>query len=233
MKRFLTLLLAMCLALALCGCRFITKSIIETDGTAAGTDVPADDSLLYDHGLELAGLLEEMLSSGEYFQLMTSSQEVSDIIMPLMRSDFSEPGSAYMIALSEDAIPLLMDAGDVDMDNFSAPLREFVERRVLNSVPTMLNARAGSSALAAASICTVSNTWVGETLEQDCYLLYFYPYACPIVVTFCGGDGFVQGSATLLLGDTVTEDSLDEVAGLFRELGAEGMHIKKLEINND
>lgn len=226
MKRFLTLLLALCLALSLCGCELKTSTITKTEGVTVG------DALLYGQGLELAELLEEMLSSGEYFQLMTDSQEISDVIMPYMRTDFSEPGSAYRITLSEDAIPLLMDAGDVDMDKFSEPLREFLEHRVLNSVPTMLNAQGGSSVLAAASICTISHTWAGESLEQDCYLLYFYPDACPIAVAFCGGDGFVEGSATLLLGGNVTEDSLDEVAGMFSELGAEGMHVEKLEVES-
>ena len=53
------------------------------------------------------------------------------------------------------------------------------------------------------------------------------------MVTFCGGDGFVQGSAMLLLGDTVTEDSLDEVLEMFSELGDEVLRIEKLDISND
>lgn len=229
MKKLIPLLLALCLVLGLSGC---TAFLFDKRESPADRTTSVDDNQLYGHGLELAGLLEEILSSGEYFQLMTNSQEVSDVIMPYIRSDFSDPGSAYKITLSEDAIPLLMGMADVDLDSFSPSLREFLEHRIRSSVPTMLNAQSGSSVLAAASLCTISQTWVGETLEEDCYLLLFYPYACPIVVTFCGGDGYVEGSAMLLLGDNVTEDSLEDVAELFRSLGPEGLHVQKLDIDN-
>ena len=169
MKRFLTLLMALCLLLGLSGCKFISSTITRTE------NVSADSGLLYDQGLELAGMLEEILSSGEYMLMMSGSQEINDVIMPYMRSDLSEPESVYMITPSEDMIPILMGMEEVDLDSFSAPLREFLEHRVLSSLPTMLNSQGGSSVLAAASICNVSNVWAGETLDEDCYLLYFYP----------------------------------------------------------
>lgn len=213
MKKFLCLALALCLMLGLCGCRFITKEIIERDGTVS------DDQALYEHGIEMAELLEEMLSTDQYLQLMSGSAEINAVLGPYKHADFSEPESVYRVTPSEDVIPILMGMSEVDLEDFSEPLREYLERRVISTLPTTINAQGGSSILAAASICTVSDVWAGETLEQDCYLLYFYPDSCPLMVTFHGGDGYIDGSAMLLLADNVTEDSMDEVMELFDQLG--------------
>lgn len=213
MRKLLCFALALCLVLGLCGCRFITKEIIEQDVTVSG------DEALYEHGLEMAELLEDMLSTDQYFQLMSSSEEINAVLTPYLRADFSEPGSVYRVTPSEDVIPILMGMSEVDLEDFSEPLREYLERRVISTLPTTINAQGGSSVLAAASICTVSDVWAGEALEEDCYLLYFYPEACPIMVTFHGGDGYIDGSAMLLLADNVTEDSMDEVTELFDQLG--------------
>lgn len=227
MKKLLCLALALFLMLGLCGCQFIAKEIIERDVTSA------DDAALYKHGLELAEVLDEMLSNDQYLQLISDSGEINAVLEPYIRTDFSEPESVYRITPSEDLISILTDMGEIDLDGFSESLRKFWERRALNYVPNMLNAQSSSTVLAASSLFTFSDTWVGETLEEDCYLLYFYPDSCPVIATFYGGDGYIEGSAALLLGENVTDDSLDEVENIFSELGAENMQVEKLDINSN
>lgn len=227
MKKFLCLILALCLVLGLCGCQFITKKIVETEA------VSADGAALYGHSIELAELLEEMLKTPEYFQLMTSSVSVSEIIMPYMRSDLSEPESAYMLVLPEEALPALMNTAEIDMSGFSEPLREFMLHRMQNSVPTILNSQAGAEILAASSILTVSDSWPGETLEMGCYVLLMYPYSCPVMVSFYGKEGLIEGTATMLLSEPIDGSSLDAVNELFSYLDIEGMYIKELDIDND
>lgn len=238
MKKLLTFLLALCLVMGLCGCQVITKEIIERDATAAEGTVlkenidqvaALDDTALYEHGMELAELLEEMLGSPEYFELMGGSERLGQVIDPLMRADLSQPESAYLVTLSEDALPLLMDAAEVDMDQFSDGMRDFLERRMISSVPSLLNSRQGAETLAAASILTVSDAWAGEGLEQGCYLVFNYPNACPVMVSFYGGDGLIEGTAAMLIGEPLEEDSIEGVRELFGYLGIEGMHIKELE----
>lgn len=238
MKRFLALSLALGLMLGLCGCQLITKEIIERDTTASEGTVlkenadraaALDDAALYEHGMELAELLEEMLSSPEYFEMMGGSERLGEVINPLMRADLSDPESAYLVTLSEDALPLLMDAAKVDMDQFSDGMRDFLERKMISSVPSILNSRQGAETLAAASILTVSDAWAGENLELGCYLILNYPDACPVMVSFCGGDGVIQGTAAMLIGEPWEEDSIEGAQELFSYLGIEGTHAKKLE----
>lgn len=223
MKKPLIFLLALCLMMGLCGCQAITKEIIQRDATVS------DDAALYEHGMELAELLEEMLGSPEYFEMMGGSERLGEVIAPLMRADLSQPESAYLVTLSEEALPLLMDAAEVDMDQFSHRMREFLERRMISSVPSILNSRQGAETLAAASILTVSDAWAGENLELGCYLILNYPDACPVLVSFWGGDGLIEGTAAMLIGEPLEEDSMEGVHELFSYLGIEGMHVKKLE----
>ncbi len=242
MKRFLSLVLALCLALGLSGCQIVAKEIIERDAVSPEGPVLRDNvdthtglegTALYRDSLELAGLLEEMLRSPEYFALMGGSDHLGEVIIPLMRSDLSEPESAYLITLSEDALPLLMDTAEVDMEDFSPGLRKFLERRMFQSMPTMLNSQQGAETLAAASILTVSQTWAGESLEESCYVVLHYPDACPVMASFWGGDGLTEGTATLLIGTALEEDSIPDVAKLFQQLGIAGMHVQELEIDED
>lgn len=83
MKKLLVFILALCLVTGLCGCQVITKEIIERDAAAA------DDTTLYEHGMELAELLEEMLGSPEYFEMMSGSERLEEDSIEGVRGLFS------------------------------------------------------------------------------------------------------------------------------------------------
>lgn len=227
MKRFAALALALLLALGLYGCLPKSSTVTKIES------VPVDDTSLYGHSLELAGLLEEMLQSPAYFTLMSDADNLHEVITPLMRAGLSEPAGAYLVSLPPDALPQLMAAAEVDLDQFSGGLQAFLQRRMLNAVPSILNAQAGAETLAAASILTASKAWAGETLEQGCYVVLHYPHACPVMVSFCGGEGLVEGAATMLIGATLEEDALQGLSGLFDSLGIEGIEVRKLETGHD
>lgn len=91
----------------------------------------------------------------------------------------------------------------------------------------------GAETLAAASILTVSQAWAGESLEESCYMVLHYPDACPVIVSFWGGDGLMESTATLLIGTALEEDSIPDMAKLFQQLGIAGMHVQELEIDED
>lgn len=227
MRRFLALILALCLVPGLSGCQVITTGIIRTQEASSGEDA------LYDHSLELAELLEEMLSSPEYFEMMGGSAQLSEVINPLMRSDLSEPESAYRAVLPEDAFLSLMNAAESDIDDFPGPLQEFIKRKIHHSMLSILNSQAGAETLAAASILTVSDAWAGDTLEQNCYVVLIYPDVCPVIVSFYGRDGFLEGTASMLLGVSLDEDSPEAVSGLFQYFDTDDMLIEELDIDKN
>lgn len=234
MRKLLCFALALCLVLGLCGCQIITREIIGMDGGSHDdTEGFVTDEALYEHGMELGELLEEMLRSPEYFDLMGGSDRLSEVIIPLMRADLSEPESAYIVELSPDALPLLMSAAEADLDSIPGGLRDFIERRMISSVPSIINSQQGAETLAAASILTVSGAWPDGELEAGRYLILNYPYVCPVMVSFCGENGVVSGTATMLIGSALEEDTMDGVYELFGYLGIDGMDIRKLDTDKE
>lgn len=220
--------------LGLCGCQFVTREIIGREaGSGGDTEGFVTDEALYGRGMELAELLEEMLSSPEYFDLMGGADRLGEVIVPLMRADLSEPESAYIVELSPDALPLLMSAADADLDSIPGVLRDFLERRMISSVPSILNSQQGAEALAAASILTVSGTWPDGELDSGRYLILNYPYVCPVMVCFWGENGVVSGTAAMLIGSALEEDTMDGVHELFGYLGIDGMDIRKLDTDKE
>ncbi len=53
------------------------------------------------------------------------------------------------------------------------------------------------------------------------------------MASFWGGDGLMEGTATMLIGEPLDEDSVQGVAALFQQLGMDGIEVKQLEINED
>ena len=192
-------------------------------------DVPlADDATLYRQGLEMAGLLEEMVNSPQYLDVITTADSVRAVLEPLEDQDFSQPEKVYKVGFTPEALASLASEGAVDLEEFSRPLREFVLHRMQNSVLSILNSRAGAETLAAASICTVSQVYDVENIPQNAILFYFYSDACPVMVSFHNGTASLQANATFLLSGDLDGDSIDALEELFQEFGAE-VEVEELE----
>ncbi len=60
---------------------------------AACGDAPAkaEEKSLYDHGLELIALLDEMAESKEYLSLFSANDELMEILAEAAEGDFSKP----------------------------------------------------------------------------------------------------------------------------------------------
>ena len=215
-----------CSVLALCRCALLCSCV----GQSAQTDVPlADDATLYSQGLEMAGLLEEMVNSEQYLDLMSTAESVRAVLEPLEGQDFSRPESVYRVTFSQEVLASLASEGAVDLEEFSRPLRKFVLHRMQNSVLSMLNSRAGAETLAAASICTVSQTYEVENIPENAIFFYFYPDACPVMVSFHNGTASLQANAAFLLSGALEEGSAGALEELFQEFG-EGVTVEELEI---
>lgn len=218
---------AVCLFLAALLCFSLYACQVKESTTI--TVAAADQAALYEMGLEQAALLEEMVNSQDYMALMTASTSLQAVLEPVQGKSLSEPTSAYAVSLDAEALLELAAEGQVDLSAFSDPLREFVLHRLQNSILSILNSRAGTEALAAASICTVSHTYVGRSIERDALYLYFFPDAFPVMVSFHDGGGIVQANSTFLFGNVLTEDTLEAVSSLFESMGLADVQVERVE----
>lgn len=226
MRKFAAVVLMLAMCLALCSCAVKESSSMTITVSAA------DQALLYGQGLEQAALLEEMVNAEEYMALMTASDSILAVLKPVQGKSLTAPTSVYAVSFDSEALLSLAAGGDVDLSGFSDSLREFVLHRLQNSILSILNSRAGTESLAAASICTVSHTYVGESIEKDTLYVYFFPDAFPVMVSFHNGSGVVQTNSTFLFGNVLTEDSMEAITQLFEGMGVEAQ-VEKIDLKDE
>lgn len=197
-------------------------------GLAACGDAPAkaEEKSLYDHGLEMIALLDEMAGSEEYLSLFSSSEELTAILTEAANGDFSKPQAVYKLSGGGDRVMYMSD--EIEAFNaLSDTLKENVRSRLFSALVTKINAQAGSMVLAASSICTAGKTFVSSELTENMTYIYVFENAVPAAVTFTmGEDGAVSASAAFIL-----HDGIDiSVEGLSGFLGEFGLKLEEVEL---
>lgn len=180
--------------------------------TACGT-ADAPEKSLYEQGLEVIVLMDEMIHSEGYVDIYTGSEVIQEIIHTLAKGDYAAPKAVYAISLPAGGLPteIPKDASDA--------LRNTIQHRMVSAVVTQINAMSGAETLAAASVCTAGKTFVSTELTEDLIYLYTYNNAHPIAVTFTSGeDSTVTASGMFLLHEDFPRDSAEEMEAFLSEL---------------
>ena len=213
MKRLFSLCLAAVVLLTACGAKKETS--------------------LYAHGLELISLMGEMVQSDAYSEMFFSAPQVKESVEKTARAAaagaYEKPASVYQITVGEEGLmETIISAAeaDVNFDGMSAELKAYVQSRILSSLASILNAGAGTEALAASSVYMCSKSFVcGEASENTAYL-YFYEEAIPVLVTFLAGeDHAVYASGSYILNEDITD--AESLSSLF---GLSGFQVKELTV---
>lgn len=206
MKKTLALILALMLSLALVGCNNSSNSTEQTKS-------------LYEHGIELISLMQEMAESDAYFTLYTANDELKEIISAAGNGDYAEPKEVYQIKISEDMISGMAEVEGID--SLSDQLKAHVISRTYTAVATQINAAGGANMLAAASICTAGKTFVSSELTENTIYLYTYENATPAIVTFVAGEGgAVSASSYFIFYDDFKTDTAENIEQFFAEIAA-------------
>lgn len=186
-------------------------------GCSAGTQ---NQKSLYDHGLELVSMLDEMSENEEYLQIYTGASSIGEIVSGISAGDYSAPSNVYEITVSEENLSAMAELSRID--SASEQLQNFVKQRMLAALITQVNAMAGAETLAATSVCTAGKTFVNEELDSAMFYLYVYEDTPPIAVTFVpGDDSTVSATANFILYDEFTCGSSAEIKEFFSELAPE------------
>ncbi len=164
---------------------------------------------IYEHGLDIVELLEEIVHNEEYITMFSGSGEIAEIINGIAEGDYSEPEVVYQITLNEQA---LLEAEEMMPNDISEALKQSLQNRLLASLPTNMNARNGAKNLAATAICTAGKTFVNTDIEESLIYLYVYEDALPVVITFIIGEhDTVSASGHFLFSDVLDQASLEEM----------------------
>ena len=180
--------------------------------TACGTRKEQDS--IYEQGLEVVALMDEMADSQSYVQMFTGNNQISEVIQSNTNGDYSEPVKVYEVVLQNDnSLGLLRN--DETQESMSDKLKEIISKKVNASVITQLNAHGGSENLAASTICTAEISFVNNEVKEDVIYIYVYENTAPVAVMFSQeGNDIVSANGTFMFGEefrNLTEESISEL----------------------
>lgn len=88
----------------------------------------SSNKTLYEEGLEVISLMEEMASNDTYLKIYSASSEIQDIVRNAGEGDFSEPKAIYKVAISEETLLALAEiTGSEATDGLSDTLKGYVQ----------------------------------------------------------------------------------------------------------
>ena len=181
-----TMILAMMLTCMGCG-------VQKTDGKS-----------LREQGMDIIQVMEEMVKSEDYGNLMSDSADLAEIRRQLAAGDYTSPAAVYVMSGPSSA-----DALKKQLDSKSA-----------TALASQLNAMKGTAALAGTSLYTAGKTFVSDELTENAIYLYTFQNGYPIVVAFTAGeDHAVTAQGTFILWEDIEGESMEFLRNLLQEFG--------------
>ena len=178
---------------------------------------------LYEHGMDVVMLMDEMVSSSSYGSLMSSSEEIEQMRLMLAAGDYAAPQAVYEMEIPTVGDMFAYAEVDAVTASFSDSLKKLLDNRSAASLVTMINSQSGVAALAASSVYTAAKTFVSSETEEGILYLYTFQDGNPIAVVFTTGeDGTVTATGTFLMAEGFDAASAEQLQALFREAGFPG-----------
>ena len=207
----------------------VVISIVLALGVSGCGGGNSSNKTLYEQGLEVISLMEEMASSDTYLKIYSVSSEIQDIMRTAGEGDFSEPKAIYRVATSEETLLGLAEiAGSEAPEGLSDTLKGYVQSRMNGAIINQVNATGGAATLAAASICTGGKTFVSDELTEDVIYLYTYESAVPVAISFAvGEDGAVSATGNFILYEGFNVDTEQDIKDFFEEFSVKVEAIAK------
>ena len=191
--------------------------------TACGTK--KEQVSLYEQGLEVVALMDEMADSQSYVQIFTGNTQISELIQSNTNGDYSNPQAVYEVVLQKDNYQGLLGNEEIQ-ETMSDELKGIIRKKVNASVITQLNAYGGSENLAASTICTTEVSFVNGEVKEDVIYIYVYENTAPVAVIFLQeGNDIVSANGTFLFAEELTNLTEESISQLF-----EGLYVTVQEV---
>lgn len=181
--------------------------------TACGSK--KEQSSLYEQGLEVVNLMNEMADSQSYVQMFTGNTQIGEVIQSNTNGDYSKPQAVYEVVLQKDNYQGLLGNEDTQTA-MSDKLERITEKKVNASLITQMNAYGGSENLAASTICTAGISFVNSKVKEDVIYIYVYENTAPVAVVFLQeGDDIVSANGTFMFGEELMNLTEESISRLF------------------
>ena len=160
-----------------------------------------EEAFLKEITIEVTEALSELISCDAYLDVMSSAQELNQVIegWRALKIDQSQPICVIPLNLSDTEAYLKSMAGqDLSLDGMPETVKEYLFGKVGGSIGNLLNARlGGASVLAAASIASFAKTYVPEKAVENQVWLVPASDTGSVCVSFTNtGNGVLTVTAT-------------------------------------
>ncbi len=204
MKKFTLVLLILCAVLVFSACE--------------KTEYPTFE----EKGMEIIGIIEDMINSEKYLEIYGMSDDVVDIVDSAAEGDYSEAEHIYEIKISDD----IEDVLGVELDGLPKSIKKIMKAKLPATFISLLNSRTGSSSIAAAAMTTASTTFLTDETESTLFI-YTFEDGTPIAVAYAVNDeGICSASGTFLFG--ADDYDFSSAKNLEDSLGVE-VDVKKIK----
>ncbi len=185
-----------------------------------GCQNAAGEKSLYEHGLEVISLAEEMAESDAYISLYSISREGMELLSAVREGDYTEPTAVYRIVISEeDFLKMPSVADTLVMNDLSDRLKQYVNSNMHHAASSLVTYGGNLDVVTATAVCTASKTFVLDDITENTVYLYVYENAVPAIVTYTVGEGgAVSASAKFVFDDTFRTDTVNAIERFFAEM---------------
>lgn len=164
-------------------------------------DVDQTPMKLYEHGLDVVALMNEMINNDDYLYLFTQSKDIYNIISNMRAGDYSSPKAIYRLKIDDNELLSLYAGTEQEtIKGFSEELMQELDKKTAGALVSIINGMTGVNNLAASSVCTASKLFVYNDISAHELYLYMYDNALPVVVSFIkGNNGAVEAVGNFLM----------------------------------
>jgi hypothetical protein len=181
---------------------------------------------LTEYGEDVISLMTEMLESEEYKSMYDLPSEYDDEINMLREGNYSESIAVYEILVPEDE--LLDVVLDIDKEDLSKELYEYLCSSAYSSFATLINRISGSNSMVLSSAFTASKNYVSKDIDENKIYLFVFENGYPIAVTFvANGEGAVHAVGHFIINDEFITEDENSIKESCEKMGIDNVTVKK------
>lgn len=204
----------------------------NTTPTGAPTATPIQEKSLYEHGLDIIAMMEEMVHSDFYLDTMSSGKEMEEIAAQLASGDYATPKSVYELHVPDFAVLLaLLDEEMAGFETLSPVLQKQLNNKSAGAFINQLNARDGALSLATSSVFTANKLFVNHEITENTIYMYTFEKGNAIVIIYTlGENNAVSATGAFLMDQDISTASAKELQNALKD--ASMLYtVTELEIN--
>ncbi|MBR4868298.1 MAG: hypothetical protein IKU10_03995, partial [Clostridia bacterium] len=181
---------------------FFSVVCIVLSLSACGTSVKKDsqDIDLYHTGLDMISIMEEMIQSEEYADII-GANDVEELLAAVDTNDYDSPIAVYSISMPEitDLLKIAADEDGEQWNRLSDNLKKQIEDRLsFSTIVNMINdQQGGAKIISFSSIYTAFDKNKNIKVDDTTVYLYVFAEGTPIAITFSESGG-VNGQFVFL-----------------------------------